>query len=518
MNVKRIISLFITVFVTCTLFACTVDESSQNIKPTIAPTAEPTALPNLTPQPDVSDSGELIEYTISRSISSNMVVQRNAYFNVFGWSENIGGIIYAEFMGEKRYGVIDDNGEWLIQFSPHEATTTAQTIKIYPQNGNVTEFDNILVGDVWVVSGQSNAELTMASAITKTPDYKKEISKDDLIRIFTQSRAGVLSLQNKIDISKPQADVITKSWKWQVTTSGSVNQFSALGYYFAKELSKIVDDVPVGIIMAAAGGATLHELMPVELAVECGFSKGPTVPNGGFYNTLLHPFTNNTITGMIFYQGESEAGGNQYFKYANNLKLTVEAYRRAWNTNFAFINVQLSTHRGDSFSHWPQLMNIRSAQYDAYKMIDNSYIVTSMDQDYKKGEPDWAHPYYKLELGRRAATIAASVIYKKLDAEYAFCPEPYNVTWEETSVLVDFKYVGDGLKILDGDKLLGFQVYDEYGLTYCDAEIIDKDTVKITADDTIIGIAYGMTHNAAIDQANLGNSIGYTLPAFEIMK
>lgn len=518
MNIVRIICLLLVVFTALLLFACTNSNQAIVNNPTEAPTVEPTALPSLTPQPEITDSGELVEYTVSRSISNNMVVQRNSYFNVFGWSENIGGIIYAEFMGEKRYGVVNDSGEWMIEFSPHDATSEAQLLKIYPSNGKVTEYDNILIGDVWVVSGQSNAELTFAATIAKTPDYKNEISKEDKIRIFTQSRAGVLSVQKKIDISKAQDDVITKSWKWQVTTQGSVNSFSALGYYFIKELSKIVDDVPLGIIMAAAGGATLNELMPVDLAEKCGFKTGPTVPNGGFYNTLLHPFTKNSITGMIYYQGESEAGGYQYLKYAENLNLTVEAYRKVWGSEFAFINVQLSTHRGESFSHWPQLMNIRAAQFDAYKALNNSYIVTSMDQAYKKGEPDWAHPMYKFELGKRAATIAASAVYDKLDAEYAFCPEPMNIKWEDNSVTIDFKYVGDGLKLLDGDILLGFQIYDEFGLTHCDSELIDKDTVKITADEKIFGIAYGMTHNASVEDANLGNSLGYPLPAFEIKK
>ena len=206
MNIVRIICLLLVVFTALLLFACTNSNQAIVNNPTNAPTVEPTALPSLTPQPNITDSGELVEYTVSRSISSNMVVQRNSYFNVFGWSENIGGIIYAEFMGEKRYGVVNDSGEWMIEFSPHDATSEAQLLKIYPSNGKVTEYDNILIGDVWVVSGQSNAELTFAATIAKTPDYKNEISKEDKIRIFTQSRAGVLSVQKKIDISKAQDD------------------------------------------------------------------------------------------------------------------------------------------------------------------------------------------------------------------------------------------------------------------------------------------------------------------------
>ena len=98
-------------------------------------------------QPEIEDSGKEIEYTISKTIGSNMVVQRNNYFNVFGWSENIGGIIYGEFMDEKRYAVIDEKGNWNIQFSPHEANSTPQTLKIYPKNGKVTEYSDILIAN-----------------------------------------------------------------------------------------------------------------------------------------------------------------------------------------------------------------------------------------------------------------------------------------------------------------------------------------------------------------------------------
>ena len=99
-----------------------------------------------------------------------------------GWSENKGGMIDGEFMGEKRYCVIDDKGEWCIQFSSHEATTKPQTIKIYPLNGNVTIFDNVLVGDVWMVSGQSNAEMHLSETFPRYSEYKKEIVKFNTVQ------------------------------------------------------------------------------------------------------------------------------------------------------------------------------------------------------------------------------------------------------------------------------------------------------------------------------------------------
>ena len=93
MNFKRFISCLCASLMVGSIAGC------QNFAP-----------PTLEAQPEIEDPGNEIKYTISRTIGSNMVVQRNSYFNVFGWSENKGGIIYGEFMGEKRYCVIDDNG------------------------------------------------------------------------------------------------------------------------------------------------------------------------------------------------------------------------------------------------------------------------------------------------------------------------------------------------------------------------------------------------------------------------
>lgn len=522
MNYKKIISCMLASVMMCGVVGCNTNNTNKNETTSIPNSTMPpvanVAPPSLEPQPEIEDPGELIKYTVSRTISSNMVVQRNSYFNIFGWSDNKGGIIYAEFMGEKRYGIVDENGEWKIQFSSHEATTEAQTIKIYPLNGKVTEYEDVLVGDVWVVSGQSNAEYNLSQALTKTPEYQKEIKKEDNIRLFAQNREYVMSTRAENDYSKAQKDVVNKTWSWKKASLAYARPFSALGYYFAKELSRTVD-VPIGVIMAAAGGAVLHELMPTELATECGFTSAPSGPVSIFYNALMSPFTNNSITGMIFYQGESESYSGKYKTYGQNLKKTVDAYREIWGVDFPFINVQLTTHLGESLSAWVELANIRAVQFDASRDIENSFLVVSRDQGYQKGDPDWAHPYYKLELGKRAAAIAASVIYQKSDIEYSASPEPIKVTWGKDTVLVDFRYVGDGLKVLEGNTLKGFAVLDSKGQDILmQSEIIDKDTVKLTVAGNAEKVQFCMFPNGEISMANLGNSIDYPAPAFELSK
>lgn len=524
---RRVLLFMMSLMMACMAVGCGSNENPgssgtstpEQGTPSASMTPVPmTPPPALTPQPAAEDSGIPVTYTVSGTISSSMVVQRNQYFNVFGWSEDVGGVLYGEFMGEKRYAVVDESGTWCIQFSSHEATKDEQTLKIYPQNGKTTEFRGILVGDVWVVSGQSNAELSMTYALQKDPDYAQEVNRNDDIRLFIQNKTGVDSIKNTLDLSKPQENTIVSSWKWTKTTDNAVRQFSAVGYYFAKELSKVVD-VPIGVVAAAAGGAVLHELMPGNVAAEFGFTSAPTVPVSGYYNALLHPFTKNPIAGMIFYQGESETGGGKYQVYAQQLQRTVEEYRSIWGYMFPFINVQLSTHMEKAPTMWPQLPEIRAAQFDAYKNIPYSYIVTSMDQGFREGDADWAHPYYKKEVGIRVAAIAAAAVYEKADMNSSLCPEPNTVTWDGKSVVIDYQYVGDGLKLLTGNTVLGFTAYNAGGDTVsCTAELLDGDTIKITASEELSAIGYGMFQDGYPEKANVASSVGFPSPAFKINK
>lgn len=520
-KIKKIIAaiLTVTMFMGTVLTATSCKKAGDVDPDSKLPTTNiaPDPLP---PQAEPNDDGAQVTYLVNGTISSNMVVQRNAYFNVFGWSDNPGAVIYGEFMGEKRYGVVADNGSWTIQFSSHEAVREGQTLAIYPTNGEKTVFEDILVGDVWVISGQSNAELTYASTASKTPEYNREISKDDLIRVYVQTRQSVMdAYADGVDITEPLEDVISRSTKWAKTTTQSVLPFSALGYYFGKELSRTVD-VPLGLIMAASGGSTLHELMPPEIAAELGFTTGPSVPVSGFYNTLLHPFTRNKITGMLFYQGESESGGGQYVNYAANLKRTVSGYRHAWGLCFPFINVQLSSHGKEAEYYWPELPYIRAAQFEAYRSMLNSYLVTAMDQGYRDGDPDWAHPLYKLELGKRAAKIAAYAVYGQGDAAHSLTPEPEQVTWNsDNSIVIRFKNVGDGITLLEGDKIAGLYALDEYGdRMYSEIEQVDAFTVKIILTREPVSVGYGMRQDGLPASANIASSDGVPMPAFLIRK
>lgn len=495
-----------------TMNGCVKPEKEPLPKTNIAP-------PALEPQAEPNDAGELITYKVNGTISSDMVVQRNAYFNVFGRADQTKGYIYGEFMGEKRYAKIEKDGSFNIKFSSHEATAEPQTLKVYPKNGEVTEFTDILVGDVWIMSGQSNGELSYSLARAKLPKYDKEISGDDLIRVFSQAAQDVLDgvNNNTIDATVPHEDILNANNCWKKATLANVQPFSAIGYYFGKELSKLTN-VPLGLIMTAAGGAAIQELMPESVAKDIGYTAGAMVPLSGHYNTLMAPFTKNRITGMVFCQGESESGGEQYTFYAEHLAKTVEGYREIWGIEFPFINIQLSSYGIEGTSMWPYVPLMRAAQFDAAKIIPNYYIVTSMDRGYKKGDPEWAHPLYKFDVGYRAAQAAAYVSYGVGQAEYMLAPEPESVTFgDDGTIIVRLKNVGDGITLAEGDEIAGIMPYYSYGgKMKCEVSQLDAFTIKIIPKETPYSVRYGMMQDATSEAANIMSSTGIAMPAWEV--
>lgn len=477
---------------------------------------EPTP-PALTPQPEISDSGETVTYKVSGALSSNMVLQQNQYIHIWGTSPDTGAYLYGEFMGETRYAQVDDQGKWELMFSAHAYTTEAQTMKIYPKNGQVTEFTDILIGDVWVVSGQSNAELHMDVTLSYNPEFAEEISEKDNIRIYYQGLEDVYANMDKCAV--PQEDVLNEDYCWEKASYDVVMKTSAIGYYFAKEVSKHTD-IPLGIVMMAAGGYPLKQFMPAELIVQVGLPYGSDI-----YNAMMHPFAKMPIRGMLFYQGENDNWEPE--GYADYLAAFVKYMRQLYGYDFPFYNVQLSSHAGSIVNDWPGLYTIRCEQERAASLIDNSYLAASYDVGVlSDSEPEMAHPYNKKPVGDRLAYLALSEIYAKgsYDIDDWACPVPDEVKWSDDKAVITFKYVGKGLQIKNGRELLGFSLLDEDNEIICSvrAEITDDDEVTVTIPEKRAGkfaaIGYACEAVAAPLTNNLANSNDLPAVAFKVDK
>ena len=451
-----------------------------------------------------------VNLKVSGAISSEMVVQRELPIRVWGQAA-VGVIVHGVFKGEAKTATVNDKGEWLIEFSPQKASFEPQNLKIFIEDGPVCEFNDIWIGDVYIVSGQSNAELNLMNCIEADPSDKENLELKT-VRIFEQTRDFVIN--NEILWSKPQADVINREWRWRKTQDNAIT-FSALGYYFGKELSKTIRDVPIGLVMAAAGGAQIRELMPEETAREQGYEAAAAVGIAGYYNTLLYPFRHMPFKAMLFYQGESESNPQDSVKYSSDLKAFVAVLRKEWQLNFPFYNVQLSSHGENSYDYWPSIGEMRAIQYNLTNEISNYYLITAMDSGFREGDPDFAHPMYKKILGQRFAKLILSTEYGVRDIEYSSSPYIDHVKWQDNSAVITYKYVGDGLKTTGNQtKLIGFQLLIDGRRVDTDAEIIGKDSVRITIDGAASALCYGMQQTAAADVANLVNS--ENLPALAV--
>jgi sialic acid-specific 9-O-acetylesterase len=459
---------------------------------------------------------EQICFKVSGAISSNMVFQRDRAIRVWG-SANTGNIkIFGEFMGEENFTITEESGKWMLEFSAHAKTLVPQKMKIYTETGSCVEFDNLLIGDVYFITGQSNAELNLSGCIAATPEDQNDLACDT-VRLFTQTRDFVINHPETWETA--QEDIINPAWGWNLTTEESACAFSALGYYFGKELSKTIKDVPIGLVMAAAGGAQIIELMPEEIAKQQGYTASATVGIAGYYNTLIHPFLKMPIRAMIFYQGESESNPQNCGQYGSDLEEFVKVLRERWSNPFKFYNVQLSSHGKISYDYWPSIGDLRAIQYQAMERIPDYYIIVAMDCGFREGDPDFAHPLYKKVPGQRLAKLVLATEYGLLDMEYASSPYVSQVEWAEDYVTLSFRYVGDGLRTIDGSEtLLGFQIEEDKKRKDAAAQIIGKNMVRIFFSGKINTVSYGMQQTVESTVANLANSELLPVPAFKVTR
>lgn len=439
------------------------------------------------------------EFKVSGVFSSHMVLQREQPIIVWGFSTAVGSTVKGEFMGEGSFTTVSEDCTWSLRFLPHLCVYDPQIMRIYDDLGHEVMFEDILVGDVWFIGGQSNAELTLASCMTLTPSI--DFYHGDNFRLFTQTQAYVYANQGCCEF--PQPDIINPDWHWKRPDEQASLEFSAMGYYFGREMIKKTD-VPLGLVMMCAGGACIRELLPEDVAHEIGYNFGANVRESGYYNTLIHPFLKLAFKGMMFFQGESEGGDpNLSQRYDLELALLVADERKRFGRDFPFYNVQISSYREEGAQFFPYLDVIRIKQYDALKLIPNSTLTVSMDLGAPADYHDWAHSPRKLELGERLASLILAREYGVGRESEVSSPMPISakISEDKRSITVEFVNVSSGLCIsgLDpvsslGHEVCGFSVGDREHKLDAKANVTSRCAVTVEVPDgaepTCVNYAY----------------------------
>ena len=384
--------------------------------------------------------------------TSNGVLQQGVIVPVWGTANEDEKITVA-FNGQ-TVATVAKNGKWLVQLKPMKASNTALSMVI--KGDNTLTISNILIGEVWLCSGQSNMGFPVRSiralgAYPKVEDVLKDAQNYPLIRQFFIPLKKSVITPDKIN------DVIGK---WNVCDSVAVKNFSAVAYFFGKELYKKLQ-VPIGLINSSYGGTAIENWMSKETlesfpelksiftnyekamnefpekmedytksekvlleaysrdsAVAKKFNKEmprkPSAPMSpaerggpiGLYNTMIYPLLPYAIKGITWYQGE--ANGGRGIQYRTLLPALINSWRNDWNNDkLPFFFVQIPGWKG----HPPEL---KEAQLLTYQKMPNTAMTVIYDVD----DTTDVHPGNKQPVGERLSLPARALVYGEKKLEY----------------------------------------------------------------------------------------------------
>lgn len=401
------------------------------------------------------------EIRLPAILSSNMVLQRNTTIELWGWADASERItIEASWLKESRIVGADPEGNWRIEVRTTNSKE-AQTIHIFSNASDIT-LENVLFGEVWLCSGQSNmqqpvkgydGEPTFGSvgAIAKS-------SNPDL-RLFTIDRVG----------SKTPLNDVKQYTLWQQATPESVADFSAISYFFGQELQEILD-CPVGMIHSSWGGSAVQAWISKEAISsyqevrldEVDITHRTNYIPTALFNAMIHPIIPYKIKGVLWYQGESNRKEPENYKKL--FPAMVEDWRTRWGIgDFPFYYVQIAPfvydNDNDAFQTVENSSFIREAQLQCLDLIPNSGLAVTMDI----GDDYSIHPPKKKEVADRLFYNALNQTYGYKTVDYA-TPICDSLRVKDGGIILTFKNAEMGLFAYD--ELEDFEIAGENKVFY----------------------------------------------------
>jgi sialate O-acetylesterase len=472
------------------------------------------------------------EVRLPHMLSDHAVLQRQMPVHIWGWAET-GEKVTVSFHGQTQTSVADDLGRWSVFLRPEQA---GGPYVLTVQGSNTIRLEDILVGDVWFASGQSNMEFPLngfpGNAVLKNGPQE--------IAAATQPQIRLLRFARKAS----EYELRDQDASWRLCTPETAAEFSAVAYFFARDLVK-QEHVPIGLIDSTWGGTPVAAwlsldglsgdagLMPqfaervamVENQSEAGamldaekredakaraagqaVPKHPWHPNPGswgptaLFNGMVAPAIDFTIKGVIWYQGETDSSAGRAPLYERTFPAMITDWRTRWGEgNFPFLFVQISSFTSTPAETWGV---VREAQRRTLKLA-NTGMAVSLDV----GQADNVHPPDKQTVGARLALAARGVAYGEA-VEFSG-PLFLEAAAEGSSLRVYFTH-GQGL-VAKGGALEGFEVAGEDRRFRPGTARVDGDTVVVSAADVSRPVYVRYAWANAPMTANLYNGAG--LPA-----
>ena len=492
---------------------------------------------------------------LAKIFADHVVLQRDLPVNVWGWAEP-GESVTVKFDGQSVATVADAQGRWTAKLVPMKLNAVPQDLVVAGKNE--VKVSDVLVGDVWLCSGQSNMPFSLGGA-----DAEADIKSANFPSIRFLSYWEHFA-------AEPQADVTSASWK-RVTPATAAG-CAAVPFYFARKIFQETN-VPIGLLVSAVGGTEIECWMPpaaftdypanadigrrlqsaiknyeraVPASVEAmekwiviakqavaeqrsvpappRFPLHPNLDRGGnwvriqsLYNGMIHPLTPFAIKGAIWYQGENNGAEDE--SYFLKQKAMIETWRKLWGYDFPFYLVQLANYRpanDDPSGGAREWQYGRRAQFKCLSLPKTGMAVTI-----DVGEAGDIHPKNKLDVGERLAVWALAKDYGRADV---VCSGPLyrGIKIDGAKIRVSFDSVGTGLMIGKkegrkpaiedkGGTLKRFAIAGEDKQWHWAEAVIDGETVVVSSPAVANPLAVRYAFSMNPEGCNLYNKNG--LPA-----
>jgi len=477
------------------------------------------------------------ELRLPPMFADHMVLQRDVAVPVWGWAEP-GEEVTVEFAGQKKTTKADAKGQWTVKLDPMPLSAEPRALRVFSTlNPQPLTISDILVGEVWLGSGQSN----MAMSVERAKDFDKEKAASNLpqVRMFTVTSGAAATAQDNCTGS------------WAVCAPDTVGKFSATLFFFGRELHRKLG-VPIGLINSSVGGTPIESWISPEAQQQCeplkeffaavkksdaefdpakakaayekqlarwkeaaarakaaGKKPGraPRDPLavrsrkgnvGGLFNGKIAPLIPYAMRGTVWYQGEANTVATKAPFYQHQLPLLVQDWRTRWGCEFPFAWVQLPNYDGGDRN----LPLVREAMLKSLKEPKTGMAITI-----DIGEARNIHPKNKQDVGKRLSLWALATVYGKKVAASGPLPAGHKISGDD--VVITFKHTDGGLTAKGGE-LKGFTIAGADKKWIKASAKIASDTVVVSSPDVRepVAVRYAWENNPG---CNLYNGAG--LPA-----